>query len=178
MRLANLLVGAGICVLVGPVTVGATILEEKKNEWAFELSAFDVDDVEEGFGYDFTWSWIFNRGYHELGVSISAFDEDFDDPAIQDLDGSSIGPVYQFNWTPNNQKGTGFVFAHAATIGGDLGDVFDTFFSVGIGAKVFVGNSAAVFAFYSFDQFQGASGFQDLDSTGLSVGISLYSHRR
>jgi len=54
MRLANLLVGAGICFLVGPVTVSATVLEEKKNEWTFELSALDLDNVGEEFEYDLT----------------------------------------------------------------------------------------------------------------------------
>jgi len=113
-----------------------------------------------------------------LGVAVSAFDFEFDDPLIADVDGFSIGPIYQFNWTPDKEWGTGFVVATLQTLGGDLGDVFDTAYSVGVGVKAFVGNSAAVFAFYSFEQFQGASGFQDLDQTRLSVGISLYSHRR
>jgi hypothetical protein len=156
----------------------ATPLEDKKSEWAFELSAADIDDVGDFTEADVTWSWIFAGGRHELGVTVSFFDEDFDDPFIADEDGNTFGPIYQWNWTPNKEWGTGFAFVSFSTVGGDAGDVFDTETDIGAGIKAFVGDSAAISIATVFSQLQGKTGFQDVDATGLVVGISIFTHGR
>ena len=173
----RLLVGAVVCLFA--VGMGqAAILEEKENEWAFELTRVDLDNVGENTELSFLWSWIFGDGHHQIGVIAGYFNLEFDDPLLLDVDGTSLGPVYQFNFTPNNETATGFVFADFQTIGGDAGDAFDSAYAFGGGVKVFVGNSAAIVAAYEFQEFQGASGFQDEDAQVLSVGIAIYTGQR
>ncbi len=164
-----------LCLMVS-LAAYATPLEDKKNEWAFELSAIDVDDVGDFTEFDITWSWIFEGGRHELGAILSYFDFDFD--MGLDEDGYTLGPIYQWNWTPNKEWGTGFAFASYSTAGGDLGDVFDTETAIGAGIKAFVGDSAAISIAYVFSQLEGEAGFQDVDTTGIVVGISIFTHGR
>jgi hypothetical protein len=178
MRLrATVLVVAGLFLVSWFGAEGAT-LEDRKNEWSFALNAVDTDDVGTSKEFFFDWAWTFERGYHQLGVSVSAFDIDFDDPWEGDVNGFVLGPVYQWNWTPSKEWGTGFLFAGYGIVGGDLGDLYENEIDVGVGIKVFAGNSAAIRVLYALSQLQGEDWVEDQDSARLVVGISLYSHSR
>ncbi len=176
MKVAVMVV-AGL-FLVGWFGAEGATLEDRKNEWSFALNYTDEDDVGKSIQYFLDWSWIFERGYHQLGASVSAFDIDYDDPYEPDLDGSVIGPVYQWNWTPSKEWGTGFLLAGYGIVGGDMGDLFENQVIAGVGIKAFVGNSAAIRAIYTFSQMKGEDFVADRDTTSLVVGISLYSHSR
>lgn len=178
MRLLVVSLIVVFCLFPGMPVSEAAVLEDKKNEWSFAMSSLDTDDVGESTDLEFQWAWIFSGGHHQLGVAAEYFSVEFDDPLFADADGSAFGPAYQFNWTPKYAAATGFGFAEFLTIGGDSGDVFDTRYSIGVGAKAFVGESASILVRYSFDRFQGTSGFSDLDQRRLEVGIAIYSGRR
>lgn len=177
MRLTRILAALGLCGFAGIATPEAGILEDRKNEWQFSISRTDREDVFENSQANFTWYRILASGYHQLGVTTSYFKTEVKGPSPSETDGNGIGPAYQFNFTPANDRATGFVFAQYETFGGDFGDMFDGGYSVGIGIKTFAGNSASVVVLYSFDEFLGADGFEDQDQTRLEVGISLFSGR-
>jgi hypothetical protein len=178
MHQRSLLVGVSVFLIAGSSAGHASTLEERRNEWAFSLSSVDVDDIGSTTEYSIDWSWIFEKGYFQFGVTASGFEIDNDDPFAPDSDGATVGPLFIWNWTPSKERATGFLFASAQGVGGDLGDVFDAVGSAGVGAKAFVGSSAAIQVFYSFDKFQGAEGFQDVDQRRLGVAIALYSLSR
>jgi hypothetical protein len=164
----------------------ASTLESKKNEWAFSFSFSDVDDVvpatpadesEKETDLDVSWGWIFGKGHHQVGALATYVNVDSDVPANEN-DGLAIGPLYTFNWTPGKDKATGFLEAAYSTTSGDLGDVVDSIWHVGVGARVFAGDTAAIRITYFFEKAQGAGIFDDQDATGLSAGISFFTHAK
>lgn len=152
----------------------AGTLENKKNEWAFKFSYTDADSVGKETNLDLSWQYIIGKGYHEVGAVVNYFKDDPDVGAS--LDATAIGPKYTWNWTPANDKATGFVAGSYAVTGGDLGDSFDAIWEVNVGAKMFVGNSAAITADFFFSRAMGANGVPDQDSKGIAVGISIFTH--
>jgi hypothetical protein len=160
-------------LLVSPVFASA--LEDKKTEWAFDFNYDDTDNVGKSIDLDVTASWMFAKGRSQVGALVSYFDFDFDDPLDTDVDGLAIGPIYTFNFTPDNDKVTGLGEVAYSITSGDLGDAVDSIIHVGVGARLFVGDSAAVRLVAYYDKAQGADGFADQDATGLSVGISIFT---
>ncbi len=162
-----------------PKTVlNAIALEEYKNEWAFGLSAVDTEDIGNFTEWNVRWAYVFPGGYIQLGVRADAFDTDFDDPFIADEDGSAFGPLFIWNWTPDSNRATGFIDVSVQSIGGDLGDFFDSVVSVGVGVRAFVGDRVSINVVYESQEFQGASGFEDLDQNQLAVLISFFALSR
>jgi hypothetical protein len=152
----------------------ASTLESKKHELAFDFAYTDTDSVGKDISLDLGWGWIFSKGYHQVGALVSYFSFDFDDPLAPDIDGVAIGPLYTFNWTPANDKGTGFAEAAYLITSGDLGDVVDSVVHVAVGAKMFAGDSAAIRVSAFYEKNKGVTGFPDQDATGLSAGISIF----
>lgn len=177
MKLRRLLVGL-VIFFSSQLISHASILEDKFTEWMISFSRVDLDNVGEETDLNLTWSWIASNGYHQVGIAANYIDIDFDDPLLFDSDGFAIGPIYSLNFTPTNGKITGFTFASYQTIGGDLGNIFDSEYSIGLGFKAFIGSSGSLFAFYALDKFQGATGFNDQDRSRLQVGFALYSGNR
>jgi hypothetical protein len=153
-------------------------LQERRSEWRFSLSRTDRDNVFKDSQANFTWSWIFDKGYHQLGVTTSYFRTEVEGPSPLDTDGTGIGPVYQINFTPTSDKATGFGIAQYEAIGGDFGNRFDSSYLVGIGVRTFTGSTASIVVLYSFEQFQGANGLDDQDQTRLEVGLSIFTGRK
>ena len=170
----SLLIGSTILVLLALVTtpLTAATLEEKQQETTFSASYTDTDEVGKTIQADGQWQWIFTKGYHELGGFLSYLKLDPDNGSSSDA--TIIGPIYTFNWFPKNDKVTGFVEASYGVVSGDLGDVFDDALEASVGAKLFVGNSAAVRFDYFIQKLQGAGDFDDQDSSGIRVGISIF----
>lgn len=169
-RLALFLILACVCV-VSPAL--ATPLTDKQMEWAFDVSWTDVDDFGSTTNLDGEWQWILDKkGYHEIGALLSyiKIDPDFGDST----DAMIFGPVYTFNWFPDKPV-TGYVTGSFGFVSGDLGDVADDAWQIGVGAKLFVGDSAAVRFEYFVAKLMGADGFDDQDSNGLSIGISIFT---
>jgi len=170
----NFLLGSAVLLVLGFVAspLSASTLAEKEQETSFSASYVDTQDVGKTIQADGQWQWIFGKGYNELGAILSYLKVDPDSGSSTDA--TILGPVYTFNWMPDNEKVTGFVEASYGFVSGDLGDVFDDALEASIGAKVFVGNSAAVRFDYFFQKLQGAGSFDDQDSNGLRIGISIF----
>jgi hypothetical protein len=157
-------------LLASPLS--AATLQAKQQETSFSASYVDTDDVGKTIQADGQWEWIFGKGYNEVGGVLSYLKLDPDSGSSSDA--TIVGPIYTFNWMPANDKVTGFVEASYGFVSGDLGDFFDDALEASIGAKVFVGNSAAVRFDYFVQKLQGAEGFEDQDSHGIRVGISIF----
>ena len=153
----------------------ATPLDSRLNEWAFDISWVDVDDFGETTNIDGEWQWILAKGRHEVGALLSYFEVDPDDGDSSDA--LIFGPVYSWNWFPDKPV-TGYLTASYGIVSGDLGDSADGALHGGVGAKLFVGDSAAVRFEYFLERLMGAEGFDDQDSVGISIGISLFTGRQ
>ena len=152
--------------------LSASTLQEKQQETSFSASWVDTEDVGTTMQADGQWQWIFGSGYHEVGAILSYLKVDPDSGPSSDA--TILGPIYTFNWMPANDKVTGFLEASYGIVSGDLGDVVDNAWTASVGAKLFVGDSAAVRFDLFFRSLQGADGFDDEDSHGLRVGISIF----
>jgi hypothetical protein len=168
------LVGPAVLILFGFATspLSASTLADKQQETSFSASYVDTDEIGKTIQADGQWEWIFGKGYHEVGGNLSYLKVDPDNGSSTDA--TILGPVYTFNWMPGNRTATGFVEASYGFVSGDLGDFFDNAWNASIGAKIFVGNSAAVRFDYFFQSLQGADSFDDQDSNGLRIGISIF----
>ncbi|HEV8374805.1 MAG TPA: hypothetical protein VGR38_01070 [Candidatus Polarisedimenticolia bacterium] len=172
MRL--LLPGLASVILIGALAspVSASTLTEKKYETSFAFSYDDTDDVGKSIDLDGQFQWIFGDGRHEIGPKVTYFK--FDPDLGPSTDGLLIGPVYTWNWMPAKDKATGFLEAAYEFASGDLGDVADAAWEASVGAKVFVGDSAAIRFDYYFRSLMGADSFDDQDSSGVRVGLSIF----
>ena len=150
----------------------ASTLAEKQQETSFSFSYVDTDDIGKTTALDGQWEWIFGKGYHEVGANLSYLNIDPDNGSSSDA--VIFGPVYTWNWMPSHEKATGFLEASYGFVSGDLGDVADAAWLASVGAKVFVGDSAAVRFDYFIQSLTGANGFDDQDSSGIRIGISIF----
>ena len=166
----------GIFMLLIPALGFGGTLEERRNEWAIDVTSLDEDDFGTFTVIEIEWSYIFLGGRFELGAQIQAFEDDPDfGPSF---DASVLGPVFTWNWLPRSERVTGYASATVAGVGGDFEDFFDGYTSVAVGAKIFVGNSAAIRVFVTSDTFIGKDGFEDLEQTRAVISLALYSHGR
>src|SRR4029077_2096096 len=155
------LAGIAVLALIGLVAspVFASTLSEKAQETTFSASYTDLDNFGKTTSINGQWQWIFGKGFNELGANLNYLKVDPDGGSSSDS--TIFGPVYTFNWMPDNDKVTGFVEAGYGFVSGDLGYFLDSAWKADVGAKVFVGNSAAVRFDIFFQRLMGASGFDD-----------------
>lgn len=154
----------------------ATPLESKQNEWAFAVSWTDVDDFGSTTNIDGQWQWILTpKGYHEIGARLSYLKIDPD--AGNSSDALIFGPIYTFNWFPEKPV-TGYVSGSFGFVSGDLGDVVDDALEAAVGAKMFVGDASAVRFEFFLQKLMGADGFDDQDSHGVRIGISIFTGKK
>ena len=169
-RLTGLAILAGI-MLVAPAAF-ASPLSEKQFETAFTFSYVDTDDFGKTTNLQGDWQWIFKNGYHEVGALLSYLNIDFDGGGSEDA--MILGPMYTFNWFPE-KKITGYLSAAYGFVSGDLGDSYDDAWQGALGAKLFVGDSAAIRMEYFIQKLDGDNGISDQDNSGLRVGISIFA---
>lgn len=160
-------------LLVSPVFASA--LEDKKMEWAFDFDYADTDNVGTSTTLNVLGNYSFSKGRSQVGGLLTYFKLDSDDPLDPDVDGLTLGPIYTFNFTPDNDKATGLVEVAYSFASGDLGDVVDSVIHFGVGARLYVGDAGAVRLIAFYDKAAGADGFADQDSTGLSVGLAIFT---
>jgi hypothetical protein len=157
-------------------TVQATPLETNLNEWAFAISWTDTDDFGSTTNIDGDWQWILEpKGHHELGARLSYFKFDPDDGGS--TDGMFLGPLYTWNWFPEKPV-TGYLSGFIGFVSGDLEDAFDNAIEGAVGGKMFVGDSAAVRFEFFVQRLIGADDFDDQDSHGIRVGLSIFTFKR
>ena len=157
-------------ISVAPVFGGG--LSEKSQAASLSFNWTDVDDVGETTILNASWLYGFSEGHVQVGAFLDYLDieDDFGDS----VDATSIGPVVEINFLPDRVV-TPFVGGFVGTVGGDAGDIYDFAYGVGAGAKAFVGDSASVNFVLSWSSLSAdEDGFDDLDTTALSVGLSIY----
>ena len=169
-RLSGLALFAVLACMATPAL--ATPLEEKQNEWSFDISWVDVEDEGSTTNIDGQWQWIFAKGHHEVGALLSYLEIDPD--GGDSTDATILGPVYSWNWFPA-KAATGYLTASYGIVSGDLSDSVDGALHGGVGAKVFVGDSAAVRFEFFLERLMGEEGFEDVDIRGVSIGISIFT---
>ena len=177
-RLRRLVLSSSLIIAFAWVAspVSATPLQSRQNEWAFAISWTDINDVGSTTNIDGDWQWILTRdGRHEIGARLSYFEVNPDDGAS--TDGTVLGPLYTFNWFPEKPV-TGYVSGFLGFVSGDLGDVFDDAIEADVGAKMFVGDSVAVRFEFFIQKLLGADGFDDQDSHGIRIGLSLFTGKK
>ena len=172
------LTGLASLILMGllATSISAATLQEKDFETAFALAYVDVDDFGKTTTLDGQWQWLFGKSYNEFGAKLSYLNVDPDSGS--GTDATIFGPVYTWNWTPASEKATGFLEGFYGFVSGDLGDSADDALEASIGAKVFVGDSAAVRLDYFVQRLFGDDGFDDQDSSGIRVGISIFGGQK
>jgi hypothetical protein len=154
----------------------ATPLTDHSQEWGVALSWSDVDDFGSTTNIDGQWQWILDaKAHHEIGARLSYFKVDPD--GGDSTDGMILGPVYSWNWFPDKPV-TGYVSGFVGFVSGDLGDFADDAIEGDIGAKVFVGDSAAVRFEFFVQKLMGADDFDDQDSHGIRIGIDLFTGKK
>ena len=154
----------------------ASPLESKQNEWAFAISWTDIDDVGSTTNIDGDWQWILTpKGYHEIGARLSYLKVDPDNGGSSDA--TILGPLYTFNWFPDKAV-TGYVSGFLGFVSGDLGDTVDDAIEGAVGAKVFVGDSSAVRFEFFIQKLMGADDFDDQDSHGIRIGLSIFTGKK
>ena len=179
MRMMRSAVIATGMLLACSLTAEGTTLLDHKHEWAFALSRVDQNNVGTTTTYGVNWSHIVSGGHVQFGLTASGVKFESDDQFLQaNQTSSTAGGLFAWNWTPQRERATGFLVVTVQGVGGDLGTAFDSFSSVGVGAKMFVGNSAAVHITYEWGHFQGTGLFKDQDQNSLVVGLALYALKR
>ena len=154
----------------------ATPLESKQMEWAFAISWTDVDDVGSTTNIDGDWQWILTpKGYHEIGARLSYLKVNPDGGGSTDA--VILGPLYTYNWFPDKPV-TGYVSGFLGFVSGDLGDTVDDAIEGDVGAKMFVGDSAAVRFEFFLQKLMGEDGFDDVDSHGIRIGLSIFTGKK
>ena len=177
-RLSRVALVAVIAVLASPYVTSPVLagtLDSKKNEWSFDINWNDTNDVGSTTNIDGEWQYIFGKGYNEVGALVSYLKIDPD--AGSSADALIIGPAYTFNWMPEKNV-TPYLTAAYGFVSGDLGDFADDAWQAGVGAKVFVGDSAAVKFELYWQRLNGSDGFDDSDSHGVSIGISIFTGKK
>ena len=158
---------------------GAATLQESAQEWAFAASW--VGDGDHYFAsVDFEWQWISPAGRHEIGALVSYAAAPPPGRAGEDEDDALLlGPVYTWNWTPRFDRATGFLELSAGEITGDLSDDYERTAYGALGAKLFLGDSAAV-TVRLFRRVLTAQREEDDDrtATGIAIGLSLFTSHR
>lgn len=159
----------------------AGILEEASHETSLAASYTDTSGTGAFTRVDFQFQWISRAGRHEIGAFLAYENAKFDERpggSDEEFNGLVAGPVYAWNWTPRAEHATGFLELSIGMVGLDLGDGFDTRMRTALGLKVFAGESASVGLRLFRETLTGEDGVDDLESTGVSVGVSFFTGRR
>ncbi|GEM_PF-2568967 len=163
-------------VLVIPVAVlfwgsaAAGSLEEGTYELQFDFSLVDTSTGSHfafagGVGYLLT-------EHHQVGPVLSYTRDDPDGGAT--LDGFGLGGFYNYNFSTIADQLVPYAGVQLEYFGGDFGDLYDTGFQLYGGLRVMPGAHAAVNLKLFYDTKTGSGGVEDLDSTGVSAGLSIF----
>ncbi len=156
-------------LLVTPVL--ANPMTEHSQSMSVDFNYSDVDDAGKLTNLGLSWSTLVFDNAVELGLlfGYSEVDPEFG----ASVDSNFIGPVIQYNISPQNNINPYLSF-YLVNIGGDQGDFFDYEYGYGAGINVFIGDSASLNIGLGKSTQVGADNVQDVDITGLSVGMSFY----
>ncbi len=145
-------------------------LEEGTKELQFDFSL-----VDSSAGSNVTISgslgWVLTP-HHEAGPVIGYSRDDPDGGST--VDGIAVGGFYNYNFSIASDMLVPYVGGRVELYSGDLGDLYDSGVAVYGGVRLMTGSRAALNVRLFFDQKAGSGSTEDLDSTGLTAGISIF----
>ena len=145
-------------------------LEEGTKELQFD---FSLVDSSAGSNVTFSGSlgWVLTM-HHQAGPVISYSRDDPDDGAT--VDGIALGGFYNYNFSIISDMLVPYVGGRLELYTGDLGDLYDSGVAVYGGFRLMTGSRAALNVRLFHEQKAGSGSVEDLDSTGLTAGISIF----
>ncbi|HSG05853.1 MAG TPA: hypothetical protein VLB09_05605 [Nitrospiria bacterium] len=150
----------------------ASPLEDRAFEFNFDFYYGDTDDFGTFTALDGAILFIAGTGYVEAGLVLSYFSEDDDFSGIE-FDGHAIGPRIDLNLTPAYEA-TPYLTASLGVVGGDYGDFYEHRIVLGGGLKAFINEWAAFTVMVGRETFTGDTNFDDLKTTFINAGFSLF----
>lgn len=170
MKLQRLFVlAAGLVLCIG-VSQAAEIAGGTK-ELMGSFSFTDTDDQGKDIDLEAALGF-FLTPHHEVGPIVLYFKEDPDvGPSFDD---TGFGGLYRFNFAIDNEVWEPFAGAQAIWYGGDFGDFYDYSFGVEVGTRVMAGKRGAINLAAFWNSLTGADVTPDVDSVGISAGLSIF----
>jgi hypothetical protein len=159
-----------------PIAAHAEAVAKGQNEVAGRFSYADVDagDVETK---DTTLELAYGRyltDMHEVGVFVSYIDSEVEVYGdSESFDGYDLGLFYNLNF-PMSGIITPYIGVDIATIGGDMGDVYDFSYGASVGIKIYPYENAGVSFGVAYDKLNGAESYiDDADGWSLTAGLLM-----
>lgn len=166
----------GVCALTllvaSPALADSLRKGQKEINFDFSYSKLEGDDSNQSlkttlltgmFGYMLTDG-------HEVGGILQYSKSEISGSASSDS--TLFGAFYHYNFQagPNINP---YLGANLATIGGDLGDVFDTAYGIEGGVKVWPWSNGGFQFGVRYTKYQGADNFEDGTETALFGGVGI-----
>ena len=181
MRIASAVLLSAVIGIVAAAPAVAGTLDSNKSEWTFDMNYTNQSSVGSTTNVRFAYGYLPGKGYSEIGLD-GTYMRIEDNTFGGTTDSTVLGLFYAWNWTPTSSRATGFLSIGAGGLGGDLHTVFDYSVDGALGVKLFVGNSAAITARFTYQRLYAStsSGFSsnDEDFTGVAIGLALYTNRK
>ena len=168
MKIRTLAVLAIVVLLCGTAT--ADELEEGTKELQFD---FSLVDSSAGSNVTIAGSlgWVLTT-HHQAGPVISYSRDDPDGGAT--VDGIALGGFYNYNFSIVSDMMVPYVGGRLEMYAGDLGDLYDSGVAVYGGFRLMTGSRAALNVRLFYEQKAGSGSVEDLDSAGLTAGVSIF----
>lgn len=180
MRVVPVCLMWAVVALSAVPSAEAGMLDGHSEEWAFDINYTNQTSTATSTDVNFSWGHLMAMGYVEAGL-IGTYQRLDDKTAGGGTTEASIGgPFLAWNWTPHSDTASGFLQAGIGAVGGDLHRSFNYSLDAALGAKCFVGNSAAVTLQFFYQRLGDTSvnGSKKEDLDGVAIGIALFSGRR
>ncbi len=175
-----------VCCLAAFGVVAAGGLEEGDSEVTLRGSFSDLDRGSEGgfdlgssenTGFSMSWGRLVSGG-HEFGLLVGYGKDDIDggdDPEEDErFDQSRFGGFYNYNFSTGSDTMTPYAGAFVATLGGDLGDLYDLSYGAELGVKIYPWEHGGFSAGLNYTELKSdAQGLPDADAISLGFGILL-----
>ena len=163
-----------LVVVMAAVLLCGIVAADELKEGTKELQ-LDFSLVGSSTGSNATFSgglgWVFTT-HHQAGPVIGYSRDNPDDGDT--VDGISVGGFYNYNFSVISDMLVPYVGGRVELFSGDLGDLYDTGFRVYGGFRLMTGERAALNVRLFHEQKAGSGSVEDLDSTGLTAGLSIF----
>jgi len=162
-----LVAGAGTAAVADPLKKG-------DNELSFLFSytdtSFDTPGADnlKTTSLDLTWGYLFTDGF-EAGIGLGYLK--FDAGSLGDTDSTNILPFFQYNFSTGNANP--YIGVHYIFFSGDTGDVYDDGYGVDAGIKLYPWSNGGFNFGVSWEQWNGADGFDDADTLTVGAGVLI-----
>jgi hypothetical protein len=168
MKLTTKFLPLAACALLALPAVAA---DRGINEMSGSLTYADIEDVSMSMVAVAYGRYL--TPMHEIGVTGSYIELDADDLGVGSVDGTQLGAFYHLNFEASDTL-VPYLGVNVATIGGDLGDLYDIAYGLSGGLKLYPYEHVGIHCSVTYQQLQGAEDFiDDADATAINVGLAV-----